>query len=185
MYWDLATFKSLLLEVSTHEHETSNNMGNFGLFENIWILNFFFLEYSRISLPFNRWFKIHFIIHLQFWQAHVWFEAIKQSGQFSFKKCISALFSNSKTTWTKFYPILTPTLLEYTKLHIWHITYPLSHDPPWTFYFLPTYLLNAPNCKMWQMRVLLAKLFVCQQKKIRFSLFFFCPQSKLGRRTLL
>ena len=38
---------------------------------------------------------------------------------------------------------------------------------------------------MWQMRVLLAELFVCQQKKIRFSLFLFCPQSKLGNRTLL
>ena len=42
-----------------------------------------------------------------------------------------------------------------------------------------------PSCKMWQMRVLLAKLFVCQQKKIRFSRFLFCPQSKLGCRTLL
>ena len=38
---------------------------------------------------------------------------------------------------------------------------------------------------MWQMRVLLAELFVCQQKKIRFSRFLFCPQSKLGSRTLL
>ena len=38
---------------------------------------------------------------------------------------------------------------------------------------------------MWQMRVLLAELFVCQQKKIRFSRFLFCPQSKLGCRTLL
>ena len=92
---------------------------------------------------------MHFSFHLQFWQAHVWFEAIKQSGQFSFKK-----------------------------MHF-------SSIPQFINYVYYQILPNAPSCKMWQMRVLLAKLFVCQQKKIRFSRFLFCPQSKLGGRTLL
>ena len=32
--------------------------------------------------------------------------------------------------WTRFYPILTPHPLEWTKMDILHIIYPLSRDPP-------------------------------------------------------
>jgi hypothetical protein len=35
---------------------------------------------------------------------------------------------HSTTTWTKFYPILTPSLLEWTISDILHDTYPLSRD---------------------------------------------------------
>ena len=40
----------------------------------------------------------------------------------------------STTTWSEFYPILTPHTLEWTKMYILHTIYPLSHDLSWTFY---------------------------------------------------
>ena len=41
---------------------------------------------------------------------------------------------HSTTTLTKFYPILTPSPLEWTIVDILHDTYPLSRDQAWTFY---------------------------------------------------
>ena len=38
---------------------------------------------------------------------------------------------HSTTMWTKFYAILTRTLLEWTKMDIEHYIYPLSHKLPW------------------------------------------------------
>ena len=52
------------------------------------------------------------------------------------KHTLYIIRGHSKTTWTKFYPILTPTPLEWTKLDILHTIYPLSHNPQG--------LLNAP-----------------------------------------
>ena len=52
---------------------------------------------------------------------------------------LKLLWGHSKTTWTKFYPILTPQPpeLEWIKMDILHTIYSLSHDPPWTFYCPP------------------------------------------------
>ena len=53
----------------------------------------------------------------------------------------SSLLGHSTTTWTKSYPILTPsytgksTPLEWTIVDILHDTYPLSYDQAWTFYW--------------------------------------------------
>ena len=40
-----------------------------------------------------------------------------------------------ETTWTKFYPILTPSHLEWTTLDILQDTYHLSRDKAWPFYY--------------------------------------------------
>ena len=47
-----------------------------------------------------------------------------------------ALGGHSTTTWTKFYQIMTPSPLKWTIVVIFnlHDTFPLSHDPVWTFH---------------------------------------------------
>ena len=56
------------------------------------------------------------------------FEVFRQKLSISFKG------EHSTTTWTKFYPILTPTPLEWTKMDILDTIHPmsrgLSYDPP-------------------------------------------------------
>ena len=48
-----------------------------------------------------------------------------------------ALGGHSTTTWTKFYQIMTPSPLKWTIVVIFnlHDTFPLSHDPVWTFHW--------------------------------------------------
>ena len=60
---------------------------------------------------------------------------------------------HSTTTWTKFYPILTPSPLEGTNMDILHILSTLYHMNPVDFLltpftlFLSTQLLNAPQAE--------------------------------------
>ena len=44
-------------------------------------------------------------------------------------KSLNVLGGHSTITWTRFYPILTPTLLNWTNMDILHTIYPLSRDP--------------------------------------------------------
>ena len=53
----------------------------------------------------------------------------KKRQKITFNEESRKVGGHSTTTWTIFYPILTPSLLEWTNMAILHTSYPLSVDP--------------------------------------------------------
>ena len=62
----------------------------------------------------------------------------KKRQKITFNEESRKVGGHSTTTWTIFYPILTPSLLEWTNMAILHTSYPLSVDP------LVDFLLKLP-----------------------------------------